>query len=250
MGFPSRSQATISNGLSFQQAYTWSKAIDDDSAIRDHAGDTQFPQNPYNATADRGLSIFHIEQRSVTSWVYELPVGKGRHFLNQGGPTDWVLGGWYYAGFMTLQSGFPVNLSSGCDCANIGESGYERPSYTGLPVKGSPQNNAHWINKNAFVQPGNAAVNPAYGDVGRNVILQPWFADADMNIAKRFTVHEKSYFELRFEGFNTTDHPNFGFYNTTLTSNLFGSITSAGSMRILQLGLNTYSRSFEVRGGG
>ena len=236
-GLSVRIAKKISSGLSFNENYTWSKTIDDDSAIRDHGGDTQFPQNPYNAIADRSLSIFHIEQRSVTSYVYQLPVGKGRHFLNQGGAVDYILGGWQLGGIMTLESGFPVNLSSGCDCANIGESGYERPSYTGLPVKPAQQTNADWINKNAFKQPGSAAVNPAFGNVGRNVILQPWLGNIDMNIEKRFTVHENDYFELRFEGFNATNHPNFGFYNTTWTASTFGTVTSAGSMRILQLGL-------------
>ena len=223
----------MSDGLTFQEAYTWSKSIDDDSAIRDHAGDTQFPQNPYNATADRSLSIFQMSQRSVSSFVYQLPAGKGRHFLNDNKAADYVLGGWQVGGIVTLESGFPVNLSSGSDPANIGESGYERPSYTGLAVKPGKQTNADWINKNAFITP--AAYT--YGNVGRNVILGPWEGNLDMNIEKRFTIHEKDYFELRFEGFNSTNHPNFQFYNTTFTSSTFGTITSAGSMRILQLGM-------------
>jgi hypothetical protein len=232
-GLSVRLAKKTSHGLSLNQVYTWSRAIDDDSAIRDHGGDTQFPQNPYNAIADRSLSIFHIEHRFVTSSLYELPVGKGRAWLNQGGVANAILGGWQLGGIITMQSGFPVNLSSGSDPANIGESGYERPSYTGLPVKPAKQTINNWINKSAFKTP--AAYT--FGNVGRNVILQPWFGDIDMNIQKRFAVHEGQYFELRFEGFNTTNHPNFGFYNTTFTSSTFGTITSAGAMRQLQLGL-------------
>jgi len=232
-GLSVRVNKRLSGGLVLNEAYTWSKSIDDDSAIRDHAGDTQFPQNPYNAIADRSLSIFNIAQRSVTSFVYQLPAGKGRAFLSQGGVTDAILGGWQVGGILTLQSGFPVNLSSGSDPANIGESGYERPSYTGLPVKPAHQTNANWINANAFAVPAQYT----FGNVGRNVVLGPWLGNIDMNIEKRFTVHEGDYLELRFEGFNTTNHPNFQFYNTNLASSTFGTVTSAGPMRILQLGL-------------
>jgi hypothetical protein len=233
-GLSVRLKKTFSEGLSLNQVYTWSHSIDDDSAIRDHGGDTQFPQNPYNAIADRSLSIFNMQQRAVTSLLYDLPAGKGRHFLNQGGVSDWVLGGWEVGSLVSLQSGFPENTSSGSDPANIGESGYERPSYTGLPVKPAKQTINQWINLNAFTVP--AAYT--YGNVGRNTVIGPWFGDWDMNIQKHFTVHEKQYFELRFEAFNTTNHPNFGLPATSLANKTtFGTITGAGSMRILQLGL-------------
>jgi hypothetical protein len=222
-----------SHGLSLNTAYTWSRAIDNDSAIRDHGGDTQFPQDPYHQWLDKSLSIFHMEHRMVTSFIYDLPVGKGRAWMNQGGVANAILGGWQIGGIITMQTGFPVNTSSGKDPANIGESGYERPSYTGLPVKPARQTVDNWINKSAFRVP-----DPyTFGNVGRNVILQPWFGDFDANIQKRFAIHEDKYLELRFEGFNTTNHPNFGFYNTNFQSSSFGTITSADSMRILQLGL-------------
>jgi len=225
----------ISHGLSLNQVYTWSRSIDDDSAIRDHAGDTQFPQNPYDAIADRALSIFQMEHRSVTSFIYDLPVGKGRAFLNQGGVADAILGGWQVGGILTLQSGFPANTSSGQDPANIGESGYERPDYTGLPVKPANQTINNWINYSAYAVPALYT----YGSVGRNSVIGPWLGNIDLNIQKRFVVHEGQYLEIRFEGFNTTNHPNFGLPATTLSNQAtFGTITSTTTnMRQLQLGL-------------
>lgn len=225
----------FSRGLSLDQVYTWSKSIDDDSAVRDHAGDTQFPQNPYDAIADRALSIFNLGQRSVTSFVYELPVGKGRAFMNRGGVADVILGGWQVGGIMTLQSGFPENTSSGSDPANIGEAGYERPDYTGQPVKPANQTINNWINASAFAVPAPYT----YGNVGRNAVIGPWLGELDANIAKHFVVHEGQYLELRFEAFNLTNHPNFGLPATNLANlQTFGTITSeATAMRELQLGL-------------
>src|SRR5438874_10958960 len=49
----------------------------------------------------------------VLSYIYELPVGKGKKFLNKGGITDRVLGGWQIGGVQRYQSGQP--LSFGCN---------------------------------------------------------------------------------------------------------------------------------------
>lgn len=234
-GFSVRLTKRFSHGLNLNQVYTWSKAIDDDSAIRDHSGDTQFPQNPYDAIADRALSIFNVSQRSVTSFIYDLPVGKGRAFMNRGGVANAIIGGWQLGGILTLQSGFPEDTNSGTDPANIGEADYERPSYTGLPVKPGHQTINDWVNVSAFTTPAQYT----YGNVGRNTVIGPWLGELDANIEKQFHVTEGKYFELRFEGFNVTNHPNFGLPLLNLANpTTFGTITSeATNMRELQLGL-------------
>jgi Carboxypeptidase regulatory-like domain/TonB dependent receptor len=233
-----RVEKRFSHGLDFVESYTWGRAIDDMSSVRDHTGDTLFPQNPYNPMADRGLSNFQLEQRSATSLVYDLPVGKGRALLgNIGGVANAFLGGWELTGIITVQSGFPYDMNSGVDSANIGESGYERPNYTGQNVYLPNPGPTDWFNTAAFTTP------PAYtfGDVGRNTLIGPGLADADISLMKNFYVHENDHFQFRFETFNTLNHPNWGAPTTEITSPGFGTITSTnGNMRELQFGLKFY----------
>src|SRR5437870_1998697 len=87
-------QRRFSKGLTYMFGYTWSKSIDQGSAIRVHDTDVLFPQNSYNLRAERGLSSFNQDHRAVTSVLYDLPIGKGRRFLSNGGIADAIIGGW------------------------------------------------------------------------------------------------------------------------------------------------------------
>ncbi len=224
-----------SHGLSLNQVYTWSKDIDNGSAVREHAGDSLFPQDPYNLNADRGLSNLHVEHRAVTSFLYDLPAGKGRHFLNQGGVVNAILGGWEVGGILTMETGFPVDLTTDVDQVNNSEGGYDRPSYSGILPLRPPNPSIHeWINPAAYMVPNCYC----YGNVGRNTVIGPWLGNFDTNIMKRFVIREGKYIQLRFEAFNATNHPSFAFWNSDYSSSNFGTITGTNtSMRQLQLGL-------------
>ncbi|PYT74373.1 MAG: hypothetical protein DMG39_03410 [Acidobacteria bacterium] len=104
------------NGLNLLASYTFSKTITDaDSALPTFA---QFSggglvQDSYNLKGEKSLSYQDIPHMFVLSYIYELPVGKGKKFLNKGGITDRVLGGWQIGGVQRYQSGQP--LSFGCN---------------------------------------------------------------------------------------------------------------------------------------
>src|SRR5215813_6517457 len=91
----------LSHGLTAVEGYTWSRALDTGSSVRSHTSDTLFPQNPYNLNTERGLSTFNVSHRSITSLLYAAPFGKGRKFLNTGGVTNAVLGGWQIGTILT-----------------------------------------------------------------------------------------------------------------------------------------------------
>src|SRR5262245_46002726 len=93
-GFSTKLTKRYDAGLTYLVSYTWSKSIDEGSAIRTHDGDTLFPQNSYCRSCERALSSFHAAHRLVTSVLYDVPVGRGRsldvgnRFLNA------IVGGW------------------------------------------------------------------------------------------------------------------------------------------------------------
>ncbi len=242
----------LSNGLSFVSGYTWSKSIDNASAIRSHDGDTLFPQNSYNLAAERGLSSFHTAHRAVNSVLYELPFGRGRKFLDRGGPANLLFGGWEFGTLFNIQTGFPLTVTTGRDQSNIG-AGFDRPNNVAGQVatldRGARTIN-RWFNTDAFV------VQPfgTFGNVGRNTIIGPGIIQWDASMLKSFRFAENKSLQFRLEAFNAANHPNWGNpgtgqpkeirlnadgTTTTVAANPnFGRITGMrGSMRQLQFGL-------------
>ncbi|PYR85424.1 MAG: hypothetical protein DMG18_06150, partial [Acidobacteria bacterium] len=100
--FSVKLQRRFSKGLTYLFGYTWSKSIDYGSAIRVHDTDVLFPQSSYNLRAERGLSSFNQDHRAVTSVLYDLPIGKGRRFLGDGGIADAIIGGWQLGSIFTV----------------------------------------------------------------------------------------------------------------------------------------------------
>jgi hypothetical protein len=228
-------QQRFARGLTFVAAYTWSRSIDNGSNVRQHNGDVQNPQNTYDLRDERGLSNFQVEHRSVNSIVWELPVGKGRRWLNLGGLPNAMLGGWQLSSIVTMQTGLPFTLLSGLDAANTGGQGNQRPSATGVsPNPPNGRNTQQWFNTTAFTLP------PPYtfGNVGRNAMIGPGLFSWDFSMLKEFPMFESHRLEARFEAFNFLNHPSFGAPDSTLTDTAFGKISSTATiMRQIQFAL-------------
>ncbi len=101
------------NGLNLQTAFTWQKNLTDaDSALPN----VNVPnglgqdQNVYDHRLEKSISIQNIPVSFVTSYLYELPFGKGRPFFSTGGVKDLLIGGWSIGGVQRYQSGTPVSF--------------------------------------------------------------------------------------------------------------------------------------------
>ncbi len=75
-----------------------------------------------------------------------------------------------------------------------------------------------------FTQPGAGSV----GNTGRNYFTGPGQVSVDASILKRTYFTETANFELRFEFFNLTNTPAFGFPTAVLTSTFFGGNDTSG----------------------
>ncbi len=88
-----------------------------------------------------------------------------------------------------------------------------------------------------FVNP--PGVGPRFGTLGRNIFRSPWFNGMDAALFKNVKVGEGKNLQIRFESFNTLNHPNFDGINTNLNSSGFGKahFLAGTPSRLLQLGL-------------
>jgi hypothetical protein len=161
-----------------------------------------------------------------------------------GGLLSFLLSDWQIAPLMRYETGFPVNPLDGTDRSLTGV-GLDRPNrVAGVPLyvhTGHTSKLYQWINPAAF------AVNPlgTFGNASHYMLRTPSYFDIDAAVSRKFKVGERLNLETRVEGFNVTNHPNFGGPTpstgvglgpnvTNPTSSSFGRITAAGDQRILQ----------------
>ena len=109
----------FARGLSFLVSYTVSKNLTDaDSSgpgVSGFIGTNEFiGQNSYNRPAEKAVSELDTPQSLVASFFYELPVGRGKRYLSEGGLMDRVVGGWYVSGIASYKSGTPTEVYGPC----------------------------------------------------------------------------------------------------------------------------------------
>jgi hypothetical protein len=212
----------LSKGLSFLGAYTFSKSIDDGSAVRTATQEAGV-QNSACISCERGLSVFNQAHRFVVSMLYELPVGKGHAFLNRGGIANAILGGWELSSIITATTGFPDSIVTGANRSGSGTAANaDRPNAVyGQTVALSNPTPNEWFNIGAFVENGVGQ----FGNVGRDTVIGPGIVDWDGSALKNFNFTEQKLVQFRFEIFNVLNHPNFADPSLTLAGN---QLTSAG----------------------
>ena len=242
-------------GLTLLNSFTWERSLDNASASLE--GNTPSPQDANNLRADYGQSDYNLPIENVTSLVYDLPVGHGRHFLNDSNPVvNAVLGGWQVSAISTAQSGTPFNLtytpgasqqvSPQISATYRGANEY-RPNVvpgqkliqrTKLATTGYVQ----YLNYAALSLP--STTGSPFGNESRNPGRTPAFNETDLDLNKRFdTPMEGVKVEFRTEAYNVFNHTNLYLPSSALTGTQGGSPTGGGIIsstfepRILQFGL-------------
>jgi hypothetical protein len=229
-----RVEKRLSRGLSLLGSYMWSKTLSDARGTSGAGGvSAAEPQDPLNQSLERSHADEHFGHRFVTSYVYDLPLGRGRSFMSSAGRwAEGVFGGWTIAGITTLSSGRTVNLTVQGNPSNSGNP--DRPNV--IKDWRLPENERsleRWFDTSAFVRN-----DPfTYGNAGRNLIEGPGTVNFDLAVYKHFALRESVRLQFRAEAFNVMNTPQFGIPNTQLGNPTFGVISSAERPRNLQFGL-------------
>jgi hypothetical protein len=212
----------LARGLSFQAAYTWSKAIDDitaPTAFFLFPGQTSRIQDVRNPQLDRGLSAFDLRHRFVTSFDYELPF-----FRNSATAVHHVLGGWRWSGIVTLQSGRPFTVADSSDPNRDGDTVADRTNLIRDPnLPNDQRTTARWFDTGAF-QRFTTAQAPNLGNAGRNIVFSDGVVNFDMGLTKAFKFWNEKALEVRWEIFNVFNHPNYGVPVNDFNSPNFGRV--------------------------
>jgi hypothetical protein len=258
-------------GLTLLNSFTWSHSLDNASASLE--GNSPSPQDANNISADYGQSDYNLPISNLTSLVYDLPFGHGRHFLNTAnGFTDTVLGGWQISAINTMQAGTAYNIGYSPNSANAvspqiaatyrGANEYRPNVVAGQPaIKKTKLSNGfiQYINLAAYTLPetkdGNGNLVSPFGNASRNPGRSPAFYQTDVALNKTFTTPLESLrVQFRAESYNLFNHTNFYIPGSGLTGTLStaatstapaslnnptsgGQITSTFEPRIFQFGL-------------
>jgi hypothetical protein len=231
-----RMEKRYSNGFWFLASYTRSKLIDDASSVFDASVLTgpiaNFPvADSFNRRLEQDVSNGDMPNAFAVSWSYDLPVGQGHHF-NPGGFVGKFVSGWQVAGIVTLQSGLPIAVTQTTNNLAFAGFGTQRPNCSGPTALDNPSV-AEWFDVSAITV--NNAL--ALGSCSRNPVRGPGYQDADLALIKRTPITERFSLDFRAEFFNLTNTPPLGAPNAVAGAAGFGTITSAGDPRVIQLAL-------------
>jgi hypothetical protein len=206
---------SLSRGLSAQLSFVWSKMLDeqDTSGWGSHYGNAVY-QDAFNPGANYGLSNFDVPKAFKGYVVYQIPLGKGHAFLNNG-IGDAVLGGWQVSTEFIAQSGNPFTAVMDSATGSGALDGSWYPNIVGNPGV-SNQTINQWFNQLAYATP---AVN-SFGSNGRNTLRGPDLITGDLSLAKtfRFPKWERAGLQLRMDATNFLNHPSFGIPDATLSA--------------------------------
>jgi hypothetical protein len=194
----------------------------------------------YDIRRDYGPANWDIPHRFVASYLYDVP------FLKDSSQPilKYVVAGWQVSGVTTIQSGSPVNITFTQDRANIGVTGLQRPDLVGaVPDLNCQPNSAgateavrrqliNCYDASAFALPAQFT----FGSASRNLLRGPKFSSTDLSFMKTLPVGGEMRLQVRVEMFNIFNQVNYGNPNASYGAAAFGTITSAGSMRQIQLG--------------
>ncbi|MGI8782353.1 MAG: TonB-dependent receptor domain-containing protein [Acidobacteriota bacterium] len=212
------------SGFSLGAQYMWSHSINDGSV---GGGEASEPQNVNDKRGNRANSAQDIRHTTTINWIYELPFGAGRRFLNQDGIVDKVFGGWELTGITQARTGRQLTVSVTRSSADLpdGNNTNQRPDRVAgvslIPPGG--QTATVWINPAAFVVPPKGR----WGNSGRSIMTGPGLVQFDVGLNKRFPFAESRSVEFRAEAFNLFNRTQLGNPNTNISSGVsFGRITS------------------------
>jgi hypothetical protein len=231
----------LARGLSFFLTYTYAKSIDDASnGIFGGTRGVSFPQDSFNLTAERAVSVFDQRHRFSGNFTYDMD------FLPSalGSLPKRLTEGWQLGGIYTIASGLPITPFMGNDISGTGELN-DRPNLIGDPNSVARRDASLFFNTQAFAAPAPGT----FGNAGRNTIIGPRLNIFDLSLGKSTKINDRFSTQFRAEFFNLFNYANLSLPVANFNAANFGTITQTidvqqgnprlgdGGPRVIQFGL-------------
>ena len=225
-------------------SYTWAKNSGNADTMTGYneyyqPGETQ---DYYNISNDRSELSYDVPQRLVISYVFELPVGKGKRFFSgASGVTNKLISGWGISGITSLQSGFPIPMIAlPTSLSTLFNAGVPRPNVVAgceRSLSGSAQSRLNgWFNTACFTQPSSFG----FGNEARtdSVARTQGIANWDFSLTKETALTERTGLSFRMEVYNLFNRVQFNPPGNQVGSSTFGVISGQlNAPRQVQLAL-------------
>ncbi len=244
VGFSNYNAGTValhkrSSDSQFELSYTYARSLANTngaatstaSAFVNEMGNTL--SDPAHPGLDYGNTPYTRRHRVLATFLYELPFGKGRMFLNSSNNlVDRVIGGWELSGVLVFQSGPFMTVStnsdpSGTDYNRFNANGGRADRVPGTSPYAGQSINA-WINQSAYADPGNNIGR--FGNASQGDVVGPGSQIVSLSLLKRIPITERIRFQFGAQVANLFNHPNYAPpSNLTVGVPAFGQITSLQS---------------------
>jgi hypothetical protein len=257
----------FAKGFQLQTNYTWSKSLSD----ADGQGQTGFEAflDANNPKIEKALTAFNIPHAWKANFVYQLPFGKGKSFLDTSNPVlNRIVGGWEISGVMLFQSGDPFSIfsdrgtlnravrsasanttSANTATSNLTASQLQQvvtarqtgggPFIIAASALGPDGRGTSADGSAAFT--GQAFFNPTAGGLGalqRRMFTSPAWYNGDMGLLKTTQITERQSVEFRMEAINAFNNAFFRSGDQLINSVNFGRMTATqNGRRVVQFGL-------------
>lgn len=216
----------FTDGFFLINSFTWSGAYDLSGADLETGNGDSAVVNIRNVAGDRGHSGYNQPLNDTTSFIYNLPFGKGQRFGSSSPRfVQQVLGGWELAGTDIVTSGVPLNLNytpNSTQVVSTASAAYAlRPNLVSTPKAVY----SHSLTKtnsavNGYLNIAAVSAPPGsqlFGDAGRNSLRGPAFGQFDLAAHKQFNLlTEAQTLEFRIEAFNVLNATNYISPNTSI----------------------------------
>jgi outer membrane receptor protein involved in Fe transport len=202
----------FSKGIYALVSYTLSKTISSASDNTQRGAGTwsglQGVISPFEKQRNEVIAATDTPHVLSTAFVYELPVGHGRKYLNQGGPANVLIGGWQASTIFKYSSGLPLYFRSGfCNVPGAFSAGCI-PAITNLgsvfaqKKSGYDPASGPLFNQSAF-EPV-SAFNFYYGKGNRieESVRGYGYHNQDLSFIKNTRMGGNTNLQIRFEIFN------------------------------------------------
>ena len=215
----------FSSGFSVNTNVVWGKSLD----FQDSDHGTPSGEMGLNPHVDYGRSDFMQKLVYKASWIYELPFGKGKPFLNSGKWWENQLGGWRFSGLLTFEGGFPFNVTA-TDNSNTGGAITMRAQQTCNGNTGS-RTFSQYFNKSCYAIPA----ENTFGNERRNDLTGPHNTNLDLSAFKEFPIWNNLTLQWRTDAFSSLNHPLPDQPNSGCCTGTYDEITGWGGARTLQM---------------